>query len=78
MRRNYLAPQVAYLVEQPIAPEEFDKRLSTPLSEDEARELQALIRWFIRRYPTAKQRLIYARRKFTEWTRPATIVERSK
>jgi hypothetical protein len=40
---------------------------------DEDAELGDLIRSFIRRYPTPKERLAYARRKFIEWTRPVTI-----
>ena len=77
MRRAYLAPEIAHLVEEPLSLEEFERRVSAPLTGEEASELSDLIRWFTRRYPTPKERLAYARRKFLEWTRPATIVKRS-
>jgi hypothetical protein len=77
MRRSYLAPEIAHLVEAPLSPEEFDRRVSTPMTEEEAADLADLIRWFTRRYPTPKDRLAYARRKFAEWTRPVSIVRRS-
>ena len=77
MRRAYIAPEIAHLVEEELAPEEFERRLAQPMPEDEAEELRELIRWFMRRYPTPKERLAYARRKFREWTRPATITKRS-
>jgi hypothetical protein len=77
MRRAYLAPEIAHLVEESLPPEEFDRRVSAPLTEREAAELADLIRWFTRRYPTPKERLAYARRKFAEWTRPVSVVKRS-
>ncbi len=77
MRRGYIAPEIAHLVDQPLTPEEFDRRLAAPRSAEESAEAQALIRWFMRRYPTPKERLAYARRRFAEWTRHATIVKRS-
>jgi hypothetical protein len=76
VRRSYLAPEIARLVEEPLSPEEFDRRISTPLTDEEAAELADLIRWFNRRYPTPKERLTYARRKLAEWMRPVTIVKR--
>jgi hypothetical protein len=77
VRRSYLAPEIAHLVEEPLSPEEFDRRVSVPLTGEEAADLAELVRWFTRRYPTPKERLAYARRKFAEWTRPAIIVKRS-
>lgn len=58
--------------ETPLPPEEFDRRLAAALSEEEELEAAlALCRWFKRRYPTAKERLDYARRKYAEWMRSA-------
>ena len=60
------------LYEEPLSPEEFDRRLSQALAEED--EIQAaleLCRWFKRRYPTAKERLDYARQKYAEWMRSA-------
>ena len=77
MRRSYIAPEIAHLVEEPLSPEEFDRRVSAPHSVEESDEIAALIRWFTRRYPTPKERLAYARRKFAEWTRPVKVVKRT-
>ncbi len=72
--RRYLHPAIAALAEARLPDDEFERRIAAPLSDDELRETEALVRWFTRRYPTAKERLdYYARRKFEEWTRPATI-----
>jgi hypothetical protein len=76
MLRDYIAPPLARLVEEPLSVDEFDRRVSAPMDPDEAAEIRDLIRWFTRRYPTPKERLAYARRKFAEWTRPVTIVRR--
>jgi hypothetical protein len=76
--QKYLAPEIARLVDEPLTPDEFDRRLATPLSDAERAEIAELIRWFTRRYPTPKERLAYDRRKFAEWTRPVTIVKRSR
>jgi hypothetical protein len=76
MRKSHLAPEIASMVEEPLSPEEFDRRLSVPLSEEEAAEMEELIAWFARRYPTPKERLAFARRKYAEWTRTATFVKR--
>ena len=39
-----------------------------------------LVRWFTGRYPTAKERFAYVRRKYAEWTRnpPARITTDGK
>jgi hypothetical protein len=77
MPHRYLAPEIAHLVDEPLSPEEFERRASAPLSPEEAAEIAELVRWFTRRYPTPKERLAYARRKFAEWTRPVSVVKRS-
>ena len=50
--------------ERELSPEEFDRLVQRALSdEEELRERAALIAWFMRRYPTPRERLSYARRK---------------
>jgi len=57
--------------ETELAPDEFDRRLALALAEEgECERARELIIWFRTRYPTAGQRLAYARRKYAEWTRP--------
>ena len=59
-----------------LSPEEFQRRLALVLaSQDELEELGALIAWFSRRYPTARDRLRYMRRKYAEWTRKPILIE---
>ena len=60
------------LCEEPLSPEEFDRRLSQARAEkDEIQAALELCRWFKRRYPTAKERLDCARQKYAEWMRSA-------
>ena len=74
MSSDYLKPWIAELVERPVGLDEFIRRTSAPVSDEEVEQTAELVRWFKRRYPTVKQRLAYARRKFLECTRPTPIV----
>ena len=51
------------------------KLLRNKVTEEEVAEFMDLIRWFTGRYPTAKERFAYVKRKYAEWTRnpPARI-----
>jgi hypothetical protein len=48
--------------------DEFVRRTSAPIEGRELEEARALCSWFVRRYPTVRERLAYARRKYREWT----------
>jgi hypothetical protein len=61
------------LVEEPLPADEFARRLAVPLTDEEVEDTIALHRWFVRRYPTALERLAYVRRKYREWTRPLPV-----
>lgn len=57
--------------ETPLSVEDFELRLARALAEtEEIERARELIAWFKRRYPTARERLDYARRKYAEWTAP--------
>lgn len=56
---------------QPLAPEEFERRLRLPRSQEELESDRALVAWFCRRYPTPRERLAYVRRKTRQWRRQA-------
>ena len=74
MRAQELSPEVEASYLQPLPAEEFERRVRASLEELEGPELenlQQLIGWFRRRYPTAKERLAYARRAYTRWVRAA-------
>ena len=62
-------PEITAIYETPLPPEEFERRLRGALDDLEGEEgarLSELIGWFLRRYPTAKERLAYCRRRMTE------------
>ena len=52
--------------------------LAVPISDEERAEVLELCAWFRRRYPTALERLAYARRASARWARamPAWHVNR--
>jgi hypothetical protein len=53
--------------ERELSPEEFDRKVLAGLAdEQDLAERIELVRWFCRRYPTAGERLSYARRKVRE------------
>ena len=57
---------------EPLEPAEFERRLKAAIAEldgPEGENLRSLVRWFSRRYPTARERLQYAARKHEEWRR---------
>lgn len=54
--------------DRPLSTEEFVSRLHVPIGERERQEGEALIRWFTRRYPTAGERLAYARQAYRRWS----------
>jgi hypothetical protein len=66
---------VKRIYERELSLEEFDALVKASLADEEdfAAQVQ-LIDWFKRRYPTARERLAYARRKYAEWTRPPTRI----
>ena len=75
MKRQALAPEIAEMVETPLTLEEFERRSAIRPTEEEVAEFLSLVQWFTGRYPTAKDRFAYIRRKYAEWTRnpPARI-----
>ena len=76
MKRQELAPEIAEMYETPLTLEEFERRTAVRPTEEDIAEFMDLVRWFTGRYPTAKERFAYVRRKYAEWTRnpPARIV----
>jgi hypothetical protein len=73
--REPLSPEAEAAWLRPISPEEFERRLVEALREldgEEGENLEGLLTWFQRRYPTAKERLAYSRRRYEAWVRAAT------
>lgn len=75
MKHQELAPEIAEVCETPMSLEAYGRRAAVPPTDEEVDELHDLVRWFVGRYPTAKERFAYIRRKYAEWTRnpPARI-----
>jgi hypothetical protein len=80
VKRPQLAPEIAARCETPPGPEQCARRLAVPPSEEDVARTGELVRWFCRRYPTAKERFAFIRRKYAEWTRnpPAPVEPRSE
>ena len=68
--RQKLHPAAEAIYNERLTAEECTRYLALPPSAEESESISELLRWFSRRYPTAKERLAYARRKYAEWTRP--------
>ena len=77
LKRQQLAPEIAELCETPMTLEAYQRRMAVPPTVEEVEELADLVRWFVGRYPTAKERFAYVRRKYAEWTRipPVRLVD---
>ena len=72
MSRELASPAIANLIATRLFPAEFDERARAPLTDAEAEDIAELVAWFMRRYPTAKERLDYARRKMRALAPPHT------
>jgi hypothetical protein len=67
VKREFASPAIANLLAARVPPEEFERRVRAPITEAEARDVAELVEWFTRRYPTAKERFAYARRKLRQY-----------
>ena len=61
--------RVRALAGRTLSRDEFEAARRLPISDAEMAEMQSLIDWFCRRYPTAADRLRYVRRAYARWTR---------
>ena len=69
-------PKISERLEARLAGEDLEALPAAPLSRDEVAEVRALVEWFGRRYPTAKDRFAYVRRAYARWTGSAKTTER--
>ena len=66
----------AAIYEAVLPPEEFEelvKRACADLDGEEGEDIEKLIAWYQRRYPTVIDRLRHATRKYREWTNAPKI-----
>lgn len=56
-----------------LTPEEFTARVNAPWSEQEREDFAALCRWFVRRYPTAMERLRATTHLARQWRAASTV-----
>jgi hypothetical protein len=61
--------EVKAIAERQLGPEEFERRVNAPMAPEERAELEELIDWLQRRYPTPADRLAYVRRAGARWLR---------
>ena len=52
-----------------LSPAEFEARANAPMSDHEREDLEHLVSWFTRRYPTAGERLRAVDRLTAQWLR---------
>jgi len=61
-------PRITEILEAELSPDELATLLAVPVGPDEIAEVAALVQWFARRYPTAKERFAYVRSACARWT----------
>lgn len=64
-----IARRLRGISERRLSAAEVEAALRVPLSKEEEEGIIELIQWFRRRYPTAGERLAYARRAYARWMR---------
>lgn len=69
---------IAELANRQLSAEEWRAQEAIPLSPEEIEHTLALVTWFTRRYPSAADRLAYARRAYARWKRAARPAGRSQ
>lgn len=75
MKRQELSPLIAEEQERAVTLDEYQRRMAVRPTDEEQAEFADLVRWFVKRYPTVKERFAYVNRKYAEWTRnpPAKV-----
>jgi hypothetical protein len=68
--------RVKALSERRLTREEWDAYVNQPVTAEEAEGIAEMLDWFARRYPTAQDRLRYARRAYERWTSSAVAVKK--
>jgi hypothetical protein len=61
--------QLLALQNRRLSPAEAQAYLDAPASDTEREQLQELVAWFQRRYPSPLERLAYVRRAYARWQR---------
>lgn len=64
MKRQSLDPEIEALVDRPLSAEEVTRILAASVTDAEVEATLELVRWFMRRYPTANERFAYNRRAY--------------
>ena len=69
-----LLEEVGRQAQRQLSANEFAAYVQAPMGAEEREEILSMIRWFTRRYPTAAQRLAYARRAYRRaaWRMPGS------
>lgn len=75
MKRQHLQPEIAAIHYRLLTAEEVTQFLATPVSDEEVESTKELVRWFMRRYPTARERFAYNRRAYARAVARPTVRE---
>jgi hypothetical protein len=58
--------EMRQVAERPLGADEFNALINAPMSEFEREEIESLIAWFMRRYPTPAARLACQQRAYAQ------------
>ncbi len=61
--------RIAAAIDRAVTPEEIGHALARDIPASEREDVEALVRWFTKRYPTPAARLQYVRQAHARWCR---------
>ncbi|MBX3186032.1 MAG: hypothetical protein KF819_03415 [Labilithrix sp.] len=70
--KQRVPPAIEELYNRRLSAAELSRMLM-PVTDEEVASTMELVRWFRRRYPTAKERLAYVRRAYERWASGPTL-----
>lgn len=79
MKRQNLDPEIEALHNRQLTAEEVAAFLANPVTDAEVESTLELREWFMRRYPTARERFAYTRRAYARAVaRPTIAIDLTK
>lgn len=67
MTSDSVADRMAREVNRQATPDEVQRYLDAPVTDEERRDVLELVAWFRRRYPAPLERLRYVTRAYARW-----------
>ena len=75
MTSDSIAVRIGREVNRRATADEIRRYLDAPITDEERREVLALVAWFRRRYPDPMERLRYVRRAYARWLSARSVDE---